>query len=95
MDPVLQQLSRAQDAFHNALSVGMSEMKSAHDAVAKEAHAFEKARADEREAARNQRDHDANERRNLELKLTQCEEALKETKRVLLETREAAKDVRG
>lgn len=94
MDGSLANLSRAQDEFRNAVSVGLSEIKSAYETVVKDSATEHKGREEERERARRTIETAENDKEKLETKLTQCEEALKETKNVLMETREQAKDVR-
>ena len=94
MDGSLANLARAQDEFRNAVSVGLSEIKSAYETVVKDSATEHKGREEERERARRTIETAENDKEKLETKLTQCEEALKETKNVLMETREQAKDVR-
>ena len=94
MDGSLANLARAQDEFRNAVSVGLSEIKSAYETVVKDSAMEHKGREEERERARRTIETAENDKEKLETKLTQCEEALKETKNVLMETREQAKDVR-
>ena len=95
MDGSLANLARAQDEFRNTVSVGLSEIKSAYETVVKDSATEHKGREEERERARRTIETAENDKEKLETKLTQCEEALKETKNVLMETREQAKDVRG
>ena len=94
MDGSLANLARAQDEFRNAVSVGLSEIKSAYETVVKDSATEHNGREEGREWARRTIETAENDKEKLETKLTQCEEALKETKNVLMETREQAKDVR-
>jgi len=94
MNGSLANLARAQDELRNAVSVGLSEIKSAYETVVKDSETEHKGREQEREQARRAIETAESDKEKLETKLTQCEEALKETKNVLMETREQAKDVR-
>lgn len=94
MDAQLSALAKAQDEFRNAVSVGLGEMRTAYEGVARESANEAKGRASEREAARRAIETSEMAREKLEQKLLQCEEALREAKGALVETREQAKDVR-
>ena len=94
MNGSLANLARAQDELRNAVSVGLSEIKSAYETVVKDSETEHKGHEQEREQARRAIETAESDKGKLETKLTQCEEALKETKNVLMETREQAKDVR-
>jgi len=94
MDAQLNALAKAQDALRNAVSVGLGEMRTAYEGVARESATEAKGRASEREAARRAIETSEQAREKLEQKLLQCEEALREAKGALVETREQAKDVR-
>jgi len=94
MDAQLSALAKAQDEFRNAVSVGLGEMRTAYEGVARESANEAKGRASEREAARRAIETSEQAREKLEQKLLQCEEALREAKGALVETREQAKDVR-
>ena len=94
MDAQLSALAKAQDEFRNAVSVGLGEMRTAYEGVARESASEAKGRASERDAARRAIETSEQAREKLEQKLLQCEEALREAKGALVETREQAKDVR-
>ena len=95
MDAQLSALAKAQDEFRNAVSVGLGEMRTAYEGVARESASEAKGRASERDAARRAIETSEQAREKLEQKLLQCEEALREAKGALVETREQAKDVRN
>ena len=94
MDAQLSALAKAQDEFRNAVSVGLGEMRTAYEGVARESASEAKGRASERDAARRAIETSEQAREKLEKKILQCEEALREAKGALVETREQAKDVR-